>query len=79
MPLAVALAAIFLITAAPSYAQSDDELLKLYNNMNDMCRDGAGTKTDEACDSRDILFQILKIRNICFGDLGKVERCKSGD
>lgn len=68
----------FALTALPAQAQTSGELVHLFQNLKDMCRDGAGNKTGEACESQEMLFRLLKQRNICIGELGKVQPCKAG-
>lgn len=67
------LATIFLISTLPALAAwKPVTLLDEESMANDLCRGGAGSSTDKACDLRDMLVSDLKRVGWCYGRPGEV-------
>ena len=47
--------------------------------LNNECRDGSGDnpKTMKACEERDVLFQKIKAKGLCWGHEGQIEADKA--
>lgn len=70
MRLALTLA-ILVVAAGPAGAAGRPaQLLHEEAMANDLCRGGAGSATDEACDLRELLDADLKRAGWCFGRPG---------
>lgn len=71
----VASFAVCLTPSTSEAAPTKSQLIRLYEDLNDFCRDGAGSKTEKACDDRDSVAAWLKAENACVGELGRFVPC----